>query len=351
MLLEVEEKTGLTLQRADPRRKFLQALAAYITIERNRLEHSLRQNRLSYAEDNTLDHMGIEMSTERLLAKAAMTMMAFVLEEDRVDTLTIPEGTRFLVGDNLHFRTTEAKVIPVGTNIFAIEALCAQLGDIGNGFLPGEITILVDPMPYVKSVQNTTISAGGADEEGDDAYAERIRMAPESFSVAGPDLAYVYWAKTASVDIVDVHVYSPQPGHVAVYLLMKNGRLPTEAELDVVAGLINDKKVRPLTDYVTFHAPERVAYDAIATYWIAQENATVASMIQSQVEEEFQNYLIWQRSKIGRDIDLSELIARLKQKGASRVAVDVAMFMEVLEHQVAYESAESRLNFGGLANE
>ncbi|MEG0258906.1 MAG: baseplate J/gp47 family protein [Lysinibacillus sp.] len=351
MLLHVTEKTGLTLMRADPRRKFLQSLAAFVSVERNRMEHALRQNRLAYAEDNSLEHMGLEMSTERIEANAATTVMAFVLEDDRPDeAFTIDAGELVSVGD-VHFATDEVLIIPSGQSIGAVAATCTEIGQIGNDYLVGEISSLVRPTAYVKSVQNTTVSSGGADQESDDAYAERIRLAPESFSTAGPELAYVYWAKSASADIVDVHAHSPIEGRVAVYLLMKNGRLPSHVELDEVAEIINDKKIRPLTDHVSIHAPERVEYDAIATYWIAQENATVASIIQKQVEEEYQNYLVWQRSKIGRDIDLSELIARLKNKGASRVAVNTAMFEELQAHQVAHESIASELTFEGLANE
>lgn len=351
MLMHVTEKTGINLMRADPRRKFLQALAAFVSVERNRLEHALRQNRLAYAEDNSLEHMGLEMSTERIEAKAAMTMMAFVLEEDRpFEAFTIDAGELVSVGD-VYFATDEPLILPPGQHIGAVRATCTELGDIGNDYLVGEISTLVRPKAYIKSVQNTTASSGGAERENDDAYAERIRLAPESFSTAGPELAYIYWAKSVSAEIADVHAYSPQEGRVAVYALMKKGRLPSEIELNEIAQVINDKKVRPLTDLVSYHAPERVSYDAVATYWISHENATVASIIQKQVDEEYQNYLIWQRSKIGRDIDLSELIARLKNKGASRVAVDATMFIEVLAHQVAYESEQSLLTFGGIANE
>lgn len=351
MLQHVSDKTGLTLTRADPRRKFLQALAAFVSIERNRMEHALRQNRLAYAEDNSLDHMGIEMSTERIEAKAAKTIMAFVLEAERpYEAYVIDAGELVSVGE-VYFATDEALVIPAGESIGAVGATCTEFGDIGNDYLVGEISTLVRPKAYVNSVQNTTVSSGGAEQESDDAYAERIRLAPESFSTAGPELAYVYWAKSTSADIADVHADSPKEGQVAIYILMKNGRLPSPIELDEVAKVINNKKVRPLTDYVTYHGPEQVEYDAIATFWISQENATIASIIQKQVHEEFENYLIWQRSKIGRDIDLSELIARLKQKGASRVAVDSEMFKELLEHQVAHESNVSALIFGGVANE
>jgi len=350
MLLHVAEKTGHNLMRADPRRKFLQSLAAFVSVERNRLEHALRQNRLAYAEDNSLEHMGLEMSTERIPAKAATTTMAFILEEDRPDeAFTIDAGTLVSVGD-VYFATDTTLIIPSGTSIGAVGATCTELGDIGNDYLIGEISTLVKPTAYVKSVQNTTVSSGGAEVESDDAYAERIRLAPESFSVAGPELAYVYWAKSASADIVDVAADSPIEGHVDVYILMKEGRLPTDEELEEVSSIINDSQVRPLTDYVSIAAPEQIQYEAVATYWISKANATVASIIQAQVDAEFQEYLTWQRSKMGRDVDMSELIARLKQKGASRVAVNSTMFIEVAKNQVAIET-NALLTFGGIADD
>lgn len=351
MLNHITEATGLTLMRADPRRKFLQGLVAFISIERNRLEHALRQNRLSYAEDDTLDHMGFEFNTERIEAKHAKTIIAVVLEEERPpQTFVLDAGELISVGD-VYFALDSPIVIPVGENEATVSATCTEAGEIGNGYLVGEISTLVRPKPYVKAVQNITVSSGGAERESDDAYAERVHLAPESFSTAGPELAYVYWAKTASTDIADAFAHSPEEGRVAVYILMQNGRLPTQLELDEVANIINDKKVRPLTDFVTYHAPEKVDYEALVTYWISSSNATVATIIQRQIEEEYQNYLMWQRSKIGRDVDLSELIRRLKNKGASRVAVNSLMYVEVDKHQVAYEMASSSLTFGGLADE
>ncbi|PIC80551.1 baseplate J protein [Sporosarcina sp. P18a] len=350
MLMHVEGKTDIALQRADPRRKFIQGLAAYISIERNNLEHSLRQNRLSYAEDNMLDHMGIEMTTERLPATFSKTTMAFILEEDRVDTLTIPGGTRFLVGADIYFETQETQVIPQGENLFTVGAVCTQTGDIGNGFLPGEITILVEPLPYVKSVQNTTTSAGGADEEDDDAYAERIRLAPESFSVAGPDGAYIYWAKSASQDIVDVKIDSSAPGVVDVRILMAGGRLPEMEEINHVESILMDREVRPLTDFVRVDAPSIVNYTSTVEYWISNTNAAVSVLIAEQVKQAYQEYLIWQRAKMGRDVDFSELIARLKQQGASRVSVNAPMFLEVGKLEVAKE-LEATITYRGLAND
>ena len=80
------------------------------------------------------------------------------------------------------------------------------------------------------AVSNTTVSAGGVEIEGDEAYRERVLLAPESFSVAGPVGAYQYWARQASPAVVDVHVANdtdgggqPIGGRVAVTVLAKDG--------------------------------------------------------------------------------------------------------------------------------
>ena len=41
------------------------------------------------------------------------------------------------------------------------------------------------------------------DGETDTALRQRVQLAPHSFSVAGPELAYVYWARSADPDVAD----------------------------------------------------------------------------------------------------------------------------------------------------
>ncbi|THD15381.1 hypothetical protein CI793_13525 [Anoxybacillus ayderensis] len=350
ILFHIEEKTGIKLSNADPRRKFIQGLVLYIVQERNNLDYALKQNLLAYAEDEFLDHKGEEVGTPRLGDKAAVTTMEFILEEGRVDVLVIPKGTRFLVGENTFFSTDETVVVPVGQHSIQVPATCLETGEVGNGYLPGEITNLVDPIPWVKEVRNITVSSGGVEVEEDDPYAERIRIAPESFSVAGPEGAYEYWAKTASQQIVDVVVLNPSDGTVDIRVLLQDGELPSQELLDEVLAVCSDKKVRPLTDKVTVNAPEVVFYDVDVQYWILQSNASVLSTIQEKINQAFQDYLKWQKEKMGRDVDLSELIVRLKNAGAYRVTVNSPMYIKIEKHQVAKENVVN-FSFGGLTDE
>ena len=54
------------------------------------------------------------------------------------------------------------------------------------------------------------------------------------------------------------------------------------------------------------------------TYWIAESNQRSASEIQSKVTAAVKDFQTWQR-KLGRDINPTELIARLRAAGAKRV--------------------------------
>ena len=72
-----------------------------------------------------------------------------------------------------------------------MRALCTENGVGGNELLPGQVNVLVDLIPYVESVSNTTKTSGGADLESDESLAERIFLAPSGYSVAGPDDAYI----------------------------------------------------------------------------------------------------------------------------------------------------------------
>lgn len=174
ILFFLEEK-GFTLSNADPRRKFVQSLVSYIALERNNLDYAIKQNLLAYAEDEHLDHQGEGMSTPRLEPKSASTIMEFTLEQERVSALTIEAGTLFLVGETF-FETSDTSVAPVGQNSIQVTAICTETGDIGNGYLPGEISTLVNPLPWVKSVKNVTTSNGGADLEENDSYAEESEL-------------------------------------------------------------------------------------------------------------------------------------------------------------------------------
>ncbi|MDT3416181.1 phage-related baseplate assembly protein [Brevibacillus aydinogluensis] len=340
-----EQLSDIKLAPADPRRKFIQAIVSLLAQQRSLIDYSAKMNMLAYSVDDFLDHLGVFTDTERLKAVPAITTVRFHFSVTQQQT--IPAGTRVTAGDGLFFEIKQTVVVQAGQTQVDVQAECMEAGVKGNGYLPGQINRLVDPLPWVQYVENITTSEGGADEESNDAYAERMRQAPESFSVAGPEGAYIYWARTANSLIVDVSVRSPSPGVVEIRPLLQNGQIPGQEILDQVLVACSDRKVRPLTDFVQVLAPETISYDITLTYWISTSDSSVATSIQARVQKAIEEYKLWQKTKLGRDIDPSELITRVKNAGAKRVAVASPVYQAVDAHQVAVENLVT-VTYGGL---
>lgn len=313
-----EQASGDTLAAGDPRRLFLLSIADVIIQQRTAINLAAQQNLLSYAQGGYLDVLGQLLAVERMAESKAVTTIEFTLSQALGSVYTIPAGTQVTNGV-VTFETDEDLLIPIGETTGEVSASCTVAGPVGNDYLAGQISTIVTPMTFVSGAQNTTITTGGADAESDPDFADRIRLAPNSFSVAGPEKAYVYHAKSVSPAIIDVKVNSPTPGEVDVYVLLTDGTLPTEDTLEQIEEHLSDENIRPLTDYVVVKAPTASNYEIELHYWINQEDASKAAQIQADVEAAVEQYRLWQQTKIGRDITPGKLLQLVFAAGASRV--------------------------------
>lgn len=313
-----EQASGDTLAAGDPRRLFLLSIADVIIQQRTAINLAAQQNLLSYAQGNYLDALGQLLAVERMAESKAVTSIEFTLSQALGSVYTIPAGTQVTNGV-VTFETDEDLLIPIGQTKGEVSASCTVAGPVGNDYLAGQISTIVTPMTFVSGAQNTTITTGGADAESDSDFADRIRLAPNSFSVAGPEKAYVYHAKSVSPAIIDVKVDSPTPGEVDVYVLLTDGTLPTEDTLEQIEEHLSDENIRPLTDYVVVKAPTASNYEIELHYWINQEDSSKAAQIQADVEAAVEQYRLWQQTKIGRDITPGKLLQLVFAAGASRV--------------------------------
>lgn len=243
----------------------------------------------------------------------------------------IPEGTRATVDGEIMFQTLEPLTILAGDTAGEVEAECLTAGAIGNGFIPGQINQLVDIFPFFDSVKNVSESDGGADEESDAAFYDRMRESMETFSTAGPLGAYEYFAKTASALIVDVKATSPVPGEVDVRVLLSGGELPGEEMLKAVDDILSADKVRPLTDHVTVAPPETVPYNIDFTYYTQEGAAVSDATVADNIAAAVQAFKDWQGAKMGRDVNPSYFTALLIQAGAKRVEVRSPVFAKVAD--------------------
>lgn len=347
-----KEVTGKTvsLGAADPNRVQLYAIALDLFQIEQYVDRAGKQDLLKYSYGEFLDNLGGNRGVTRNQPAAAKTTLRFTLSAQRDYAIGIPAGTRATNGDGVYFMTTAYQEAPAGSSFVDVDAVCTAEGIGGNKFLPGQINILVDPLPYVQSVENITRTEGGAVLESDDSFAERIYLAPSGYSTAGPDDAYVYWAKTYNANIGSVKPTSPVPGEAVIYVLLRDGTLPGVEILEGLEEYLAKNKIRPMTDLVSVKAPTVVNFTVNFTYYINQSDLAQAVTIQSEVEKAVARYLTWQTTEIGRDINPDELTRLVKAAGAKRVSMTAPVFTVVGDAAVAQCKTRS-VSYGGLEDD
>lgn len=352
ILTGYEQASGRTLAAGDPVRLFLLSLASIIIQQRTTINQAAQQNLLTYAQGEYLDALGALLSVERLEESRAVTTIKFTLSQALATVYTIPAGTEVTNG-TVTFATDHDLDIPKGELSGSVTASCTVPGEVGNDYLAGQVTTIVKPMTFVAKAENVTITTGGSEAESDASLAERIRLAPNRFSVAGPEKAYIYHAKSVSSSVIDVSVTSPTPGEVDVYVLLSGGVLPQEETLQQISDYLNDSSIRPLTDYVKVLAPQAVNYELELHYWIGREDSSRAEQIKADVTAAVEKYRLWQQGKIGRDILPAKLIQYVMQAGASRIdspTMKPADFKALESGQVA-QCTDVKIVYEGIKNE
>jgi phage-related baseplate assembly protein len=149
--------------------------------------------------------------------------------------------------------------------------------------------------------------------------------------------------------------HAAHAGQVYIYPLMEGGRLPTTQECAQVYAICNADRIRPLTDQVFVQAPLNITSTGCKVkYWIKTKDGQFSNDIQTKVNQAFADYLVWQKSKIGRDINPSKCDQMLIEAGAKRTDISdntsTFEFMIVNPQSVAVLTAPA-LTYMGLEDE
>lgn len=127
----------------------------------------------------------------------------------------------------------------------------ANLDHLGALFGVVRVAIVASPRAYVTNPE---------DWEGDERLRRRIQLAPEAYSTAGSQGAYIFHAMTVDPSVFDAWAWRPAPGKVEVVLAGADGAAVSD---DVVAKLVDfyaraDRT--PLTDAVSVRKAEVLGY-------------------------------------------------------------------------------------------
>ena len=354
-----KELTGkeISLAPADPMRILIYALTLDLFQIEQYVERAGKQDLLKYSYGDYLDNLAAGRGVTRQQAAAATATIRFTLSEVKTYAVGIPAGTRITNGDGVYFQTLEYDEVPVGSLTVDVEAECTETGAVGNNLTAGQLNIFVDPVAYVVSVENIDTSSGGTDLETDESLAERVFLAPSSYSVAGPDDAYIYWTKTYNNNIGSVMPTSPNPCEVKIYILMKDGTIPETSVVNGLESYLQDSNIRPLTDQVTVAVPTTQSFTVDLTYYINRSDSKKATSIQTAVTDAVDEYIKWQTTEIGKDINPSELIKRVITAGAKRVTITSPTFTTVGDTSVAQialngsGNPDVTITYGGLEDD
>lgn len=354
--------TGIakTLAPGDPVRLHLLAVCHWLSHQRVIIDFAGKSNLLKYAREDYLDNLAALHGTRalRLQAQPAVTTLRFSLEAPLAFGGIVPKGTQCQAPNAIVFETTEDGYIAAGALTVDVPATALDTGVIGNGFLPGQVNSVINwNQPFALTVSNTTETAGGSDKETDEQYRYRVWLAIESYSTCGPRAAYEFWALSAHPDIIQCVVHSAPSiaGEVWLYPLLKGGQLPTPEILDLVVAKCSADTVRPVTDFVSAFAPTVFEYTLNMSFYISKANEVLVSSIINAVDQAAADWILWQRSYVGRDLNCDELIKRCIEAGAKRVVItspspafQTLQFNQLAVHAVA---PAPLINYAGIEEE
>ncbi|MCA0423978.1 MAG: baseplate J/gp47 family protein [Proteobacteria bacterium] len=228
-----EGETGRTLYPMQIEMLLIEALAYAMSVLGEEAQAVAEQHLVALAGIAGLERLGPNRSTPRLAASKARVTLRFSIPQARAEAVFISAGTRVGAGNGMFF-TLAPCVIAIGALSADVTAEAEFSGLAGNGFLPGQLTSMLDPVAGVV-VTNPTESSGGADAEDPELYRLRLANAYERISTGGSFAWYRETAIGVSAAIIDVAVVRPQPCVIDIYPLTLAGAAGIDLRNQVLA--------------------------------------------------------------------------------------------------------------------
>jgi len=127
------------------------------------------------------------------------------------------------------------------------------------------------------------------DNEECEDYLARIVAAPEGYTNAGSEQAYLFFARSADANVQDVSFHSPEPLLVSLTVLTKDKSVASSELLNIVEDAVNPEDVRAQGDIVTTQAAELLTYEINAVLRIP-DNSPDKGVVVDAVRTALQEY-------------------------------------------------------------
>lgn len=212
--------------------------------------------------------------------------------------------------------------------VMLASAMDAGLDHIGITYYrtPRRVITAADPANGIEAVM-----------EDNETYRQRLALAPESWSVAGPEGAYLFFGLSASGDILDIAVYSEDDGvclapEIHVVLLLRDG-VPDERKPAIAAAVkaaLSRSEIRPIGDKLFVEFATRATYTVQLTLQVRDGASTdlIKAAALKKVQAYTEGRIRWAGDGvagpvwlIGRRIRLSTLAAAGRVDGVEEVII------------------------------
>ena len=153
-------------------------------------------------------------------------------------------------------------------------------------------------------------------DESDEALRLRTRQRIIGFANAGGAAHYRYWALSASPEVADVEVDSPEPGRVRISVLAKGEeQTVSNAVLDAVRAVVLRDDIRVLTDTVEVVPAELMPVAVYARLWLYPD-APLETL--AAIQAVFASTLA-ACAGLGWDLTRSWIVGQLQRAGVHKV--------------------------------
>lgn len=312
MMYNYVEAGGDILYPGDEKEMLLRSVQADIVQVFAGIDNALRMATLRYAVGDYLDIIGENRGCERIPASAATATVTITTAATGI-TGTLPAGTSMTQDGNVYYLLDSDFTLTGVARTQTVSVTADREGVVGNSLLTGAALTLTSENAGVISIVAASDATGGAEEEDDEAYRERIREYGLSVVTTGTAQRYEAVAKAVSSQIVDAKALKVDPAQVCVYLILSE-QTGAAALLQRVLAAVSADDVRPLTDYVTVAQATNIEY-ALYLEYICDGTETTQAAIEAAADE----YCDWQNNTVGQAFNPDRLVSLLYQAGATRV--------------------------------
>ena len=358
---EYESWLGREIQPGQVEQLITNVIAYREVLLLERFNAGMAQMLYQFSNAPILDYIAALVSVERLPAAHAGCLLRFVLVPTH-GAVVLPGGTRVSTADGKAiFETNDDVSIPMGVETVDVVATAQTPGLAANNIEIGKVTTILDPIAWVSTVTNITVSGGGSDIESDASLRERIKLAPHQYTTAGSRQSYIYHAKSANAAIIDVSVFSfifpPAPLitlPVGTLVATADGVFETDDPIPIVPGKVcivpladtNDytqilanvydtcspENVRPLCDTVIVAKPEPIYYNIKADVVVKSGEDTL--QLKARIDAALKDFTTTISKKLGTSVIRTQLACICRVTGVYDVdMVSPAANVTVMQHQ------------------